>query len=209
MSPRSPAGSVPVASSILENARLESPELAASWGASSAKWERIEIPSGRVLLREGEISTSAYWVERGCLRLWFMNGKKDITFQFFFEGGVVSSMESFRKGIPSAFTLEAIEPSSLLVISKADHAKMMAKVSESPAALLHLLDAAYERQAHYMRTFMSFIRDKPEVRYRNLLRDEPRLIERVAQRYIASYLGITPVSLSRIRGRKGSRSSPL
>jgi hypothetical protein len=52
-----------------------------------------------------------------------------------------------------------------------------------------------------MRHFKSFIRDTPEERYRRLVKEQPALIQRVAQRYIASYLGITPVSLSRIRAR--------
>ena len=50
-----------------------------------------------------------------------------------------------------------------------------------------------------MREFLSFIRDTPKQRYQNLIKDKPQILQRVPQRYIASYLGITPVHLSRIR----------
>jgi CRP-like cAMP-binding protein len=193
-------------SGLPELASAGHPELAGVWDELSAMWKRIEVPAGRVLLREGDVSRRAYMVERGCLRLWFMHGTKDITFQFFFEGEVVSSMESFRKGTPSPFTLETIEPCALHVFDRAQFATMMAHVAEHPPALLRLLEAAYERQAHYMRIFLSFIRDTPAQRYANLVKDEPRIVQRVAQRYIASYLGITPVSLSRIRARAARRS---
>jgi hypothetical protein len=66
-----------------------------------------------------------------------------------------------------------------------------------------MLNIAFERQFHYMRHFLSFIRDTPEQRYLNLLKEQPHIIQRVPQHYIATYLGITPVSLSRIRKRLG------
>lgn len=187
---------------MFEHFKAASPELADQWDTFAGLWKRLEVPAGKILLREGEVSQKAYLVEQGCLRLWFSRGKKDITFQFFFENEIVSSMESFRKNIPSLYTLEAIEPCVLLALRKEDFVTIMAQVRRSPEALHRMLEAAYDRQAHYMNHFMSFIRDKPEERYRNLVKENPRLIQRVAQRYIASYLGITPVSLSRIRARR-------
>ncbi|MGL4292903.1 MAG: cyclic nucleotide-binding domain-containing protein, partial [Bacteroidales bacterium] len=62
--------------------------------------EELVIPTKTTLLEAGDISSHLYFIEKGCLRLWFNHEGKDITFQFFFEGCVVCSIESFYKGIP-------------------------------------------------------------------------------------------------------------
>ena len=62
-----------------------------------------------------------------------------------------------------------------------------------------------QRMGNYGRLFLSRIKDGPQQRYEALLREQPEIIRRIPQHYIASYLGITPVSLSRIRGRLVTR----
>ena len=158
----------------------------------------LDVPAKTTLLREGETARQAYYIVKGCLRLWFNDNGKDITFQFFFEGQGVSSVESFRTGRPSLFNLETLEPCNLLVITKANFEKMVAEV---PGFRERIEESIYQRLEHYFALFLSRIRDTPEQRYKNLLRDHPEIVQRVPQHYIASYLGITPVSLSRIRAR--------
>jgi CRP-like cAMP-binding protein len=169
------------------------------WNKYLHLWRRLEVPAKNILLKEGEISRKAYFIEKGCLRLWFNNDGKDITFQFFFENEGVSSIESFSKNIPSLFYLETIEPSFLWYIEKKDFDIL---VNEIPAFKELLFEAAFDRQIHYMKHFLSLIKDKPVERYRKLLKEKPELLQRVPQHYIASYLGITSVSLSRIRNKK-------
>jgi CRP-like cAMP-binding protein len=70
-----------------------------------------------------------------------------------------------------------------------------------------ILRITAERQLHYMHEFVSFIRDTPEERYLNLLQESPHIIQRVPQHYIASYLGVTTVHLSRIKGKIAKRKS--
>ncbi len=177
------------------------PLLKDKWDEFTGYYHRIEVAAGTVLLKEGEISKKAFMIEKGCLRVWFNNNGKDITFQFFFENEVVSSGESFRKKIPSVFSIEAIEPCVLHWIHKKDLDKIFSDINDIPEMRSNMLDIAFERQYHYMKHFLSFIKDSPEQRYRNLLKEKPMIIERVPQHYIATYLGITPVSLSRIRKR--------
>ena len=173
-------------------------ELNPQWEAYGHFFTGLDVPAKTILLREGEISRQAYYIQKGCIRLWFNDNGKDITFQFFFEGQGVSSMESFRTGRPSLFNLETIEPCSLLTITKGDFEKMIA---EAPGFRDVVEENIYLRLEHYFALFLSRIRDTPEQRYRNLLRDHPEIVQRIPQHYIASYLGITPVSLSRIRSR--------
>jgi CRP-like cAMP-binding protein len=156
------------------------------------------VPAKTILLNEGEVSRHGYFIKEGCIRLWFNNKGKDVTFQFFFENEGVSSIESFKNGEPSLFSIETIEPSTIYVISKNNFDKIFI---ENPVYNAFLQETIYKRLAHYSRLFMSYIKNTPEERYRELLKNSPHIIKRVPQHYIASYLGITSVSLSRIRNR--------
>jgi len=163
--------------------------------------KRIEVPARTVLLTEGDISKRSFIIEKGCLRVWFNNNGKDTTFQFFFENEGLASLESFRKNIPGMFTIETIEPCIIQVLHKNDFETIMSELGKEPELLNLLIDILYERQLHYMREFLSFIRDTPQQRYLNLLEQKPQIIQRVPQHYIASYLGITTVHLSRIKSK--------
>jgi CRP-like cAMP-binding protein len=77
----------------------------------------------------------------------------------------------------------------------------MEELSVEPAFLKMILNISVERQLHYMHEFLSFIRDTPEQRYQHLLKERPHIIQRIPQHYIASYLGVTSVHLSRIKGK--------
>lgn len=173
-------------------------QVKAAWKKYQHLWTRVEKPTKTLLLKEGTISRKAYVIERGCLRVWFNHNGKEISFQFFFEGDVVLSVESFRKSIASPFNIETIEASVLRWISRAD----MDRVLKEDAFLNnYLMDWAVERQAAFIQHFFSFLKDTPRQRYENLLQNKPQIIQRVPLQYIASYLGITPVSLSRIRNK--------
>ena len=141
----------------------------------------------------------AHLVEKGCVRCWFNNDGKDITFQFFFEGQAVSSIESFRTNQPSMFNLETIEPSIIKSISKKNFDYIL---NNSSILKQEIEELTLQRLLFYQKLFLSRIKDNPEQRYKELLEQYPEILLRVPQHYIASYLGITPVSLSRIRNRK-------
>jgi len=189
--------------SIFNKFKNKFPFLKDKWDKHMSHYHRIDVAAGTILLKEGEFSKKAFVIEKGCLRLWFNNNGKDITFQFFFENEVASSGESFRKNIPSIFTIEAIEPSIVHWIYKKDLDNIMDEISNIPQMRDDMRDNAFERQYDYMGQLLSFIKDSPEQRYLKLLTEKPHIIRRVPQHYIATYLGITPVSLSRIRKRVG------
>jgi len=171
------------------------------WDQYISYFQPIQVPARTVLLREGDISRKAYLIEKGCIRVWFINKDQDVTFQFFFENKTVSSIESFRSGSPSLFSIETIEPCTLWWIDKASIDKMLDEVSLIPAIQSQLLEALFGRTLEYMKHFLSFIRDTPQERYEKLLTQSPYIIQRVPQHYIASYLGISSVHLSRIKGK--------
>ncbi|WP_443939686.1 Crp/Fnr family transcriptional regulator [Pedobacter sp. MW01-1-1] len=169
------------------------------WDKYTHLFEQREISAKTTLLEEGEISKTIFFVKKGCLRCWFNNDGKDVTFQFFFENALVSSIESFRMNEPSLFTIESIEPTVVLCISKKDFEFILAQSEEANRELeKHIL----ERLVRYQKLFLSRIKDNPQKRYEELLLQQPEILQRVPQHYIASYLGITSVSLSRIRNRR-------
>jgi CRP-like cAMP-binding protein len=159
-------------------------------------FKREEMPAKTFLLREGEIAKKAFYIERGCLRAWFNKEGKDITFQFFFEGQGVSSVESFRTNTPSLFNIETIESSVIHIIAKSDFEHIM---HHSETIRKSIEQHTFERLIYYQKLFLSHIKDSPQERYETLLKNNPEILQRVPQHYIASYLGITPVHLSRIR----------
>jgi CRP-like cAMP-binding protein len=182
------------------------PHLDPYWDKYTALQQRAEYPARTILLHEGKTAQNYYFVEKGCLRLWFNNNGKDTTVQFFFENEGVASIESFQKNIPSIFAIETIEPTTVQILTKKLFKQMVDELEETPEFLKALIDISLERQRHYMDEFLSRIRDTPEQRYLNLIKERPHIIRRVPQHYIASYLGITSVHLSRIKNKLAQKN---
>lgn len=171
------------------------------WNEYIGYFNRIEVPAKTTLLEEGEVSKKLYIIEKGCIRVWFNNNGKDLTTQFFFENESVASIESFMKKLPSPTNIETIEPSVLWWIHKHDLDKILEEIKEIPELRDSLINKLFERTFDYMKYFVSFIKDSPVERYTNLIKERPKIILRVPQHYIASYLGITTVHLSRLKSK--------
>lgn len=159
----------------------------------------IILPARTTLLEAGGTACNFYYVKRGCLRLWFNHDGKDITLQFFLDGQGVASIESFIRDTPSQFSIETITPCVVWEYKKAD---VLELIEQLPGLKEELYDLIIGRLIDYTHLFLSQIRDTPQQRYENLLKECPEIIEKVPQHYIASYLGITSVSLSRIKNRR-------
>lgn len=171
------------------------------WNEYIGYFSRLEVTAKTTLLEEGEVSKKLYIIEKGCIRVWFNNNGKDLTTQFFFENQSVASIESFIKKLPSPTNIETIEPSILWWIHKNDLDKILEEIKEIPELRDSLINMLFERTFDYMKYFVSFIKNSPVERYTNLIKERPQIIMRVPQHYIASYLGITTVHLSRLKSK--------
>ncbi|WP_433778069.1 Crp/Fnr family transcriptional regulator [Flavobacterium anhuiense] len=171
------------------------------WNEYIGYFSRLEVTAKTTLLEEGEVSKKLYIIEKGCIRVWFNNNGKDLTTQFFFENQSVASIESFMKKLPSPTNIETIEPSILWWIHKNDLDKILEEIKEIPELRDSLINMLFERTFDYMKYFVSFIKNSPVERYTNLIKERPQIIMRVPQHYIASYLGITTVHLSRLKSK--------
>lgn len=159
----------------------------------------VHVEKKTNLLVQGEIADALYIVREGMLRLYHTTDDgKDITLQFFAPGQCVSSIESFFLNTPSNFSLETICNCTLARISREDVLRCL----NTDAEHQHLaVEYACLRLIDYISLFLSRIKDSPEKRYTALLATQPELLEQVPHHYIASYLGISATSLSRIRHR--------
>ena len=186
---------------MFEQLRKEIPLNDDKWNDYISCFHCIDVPARTVLLKEGEIPKKVFLIEKGCIRVWFNNDGKDVTYQFFFENDTVSSIESFKKEIPSPATIETIEPCKLWYINKKDIRRIIDEMIEIPTIREKFIDAMFGRLFYYMKLYFSFVKDTPMQRYQNLIEEKPQIVQRVPQHYIASYLGISSVHLSRIKNK--------
>lgn len=151
-----------------------------------------------MLLRQGAVSSAFYFIIKGCVRMHYLvEGQEKTTF-FFTENQFVSSYESFTKQQPSSHNLECVEPSELVVISQ-ESAFALLSFSKSFDSLARIM--MEDELAMYQKIVASFITLTPEERYQELIKSNPKLIQRIPQYQLATYLGVNAESLSRIKKR--------
>ncbi|SRR6056297_492772 len=152
---------------------------------------------GTVLLKEGESSKDGYFVLKGCLRKYYIIDGEERTTAFYTEMEGITPHTVINK-VPSEYYLACVED-SLITVSDADmEVEMFAKFPKFEILCRVLSE---ELLAKKQIDFDEFKIASPEERYLNLLQNRPDLIQRVPQYQLASFLGIKPQSLSRLRAR--------
>jgi CRP-like cAMP-binding protein len=163
------------------------------------RFSAISVPAKRYLLQSGEICQHVYWVVKGCVRVAIENQNgEDISCFFGDEGMFVANYESFLSGKPSPYSLQALESSELLAIDRKGLQELYegTKNGERIGRLMaeHLFCDILGR-------LTSFYAETAEQRYLRFVAEFPHLVQRIPQHYIASYIGVRPQSLSRIKRR--------
>lgn len=152
---------------------------------------------GTVLLEEGKISNECYLVIKGCIRSYYINDGNEITTDFFAEDQSVTP-SAYGKKTPSAYYLECIEDTVAGVGTPELETEFFQKFPQLESLTRVMVEAIMSKQQD---TFAEFKMASPEERYMQLQKNRPDLIQRVPQYQLASYLGVQPESLSRIRRR--------
>jgi len=152
-------------------------------------------------IEAGQVCHQLGFILSGSVRFYHLVDGNDITGYFCFENEYVSSYKSFLTGEPSVNYIQALEPTTMLLVSRKDWQQMLNnpmlayKMEHFGRLLAEYYLICYEDRVN------SFITQTPEERYLDFFSSGRAILQRMPQRYIANYLGITPVSLSRMRKR--------
>lgn len=160
-----------------------------------------EYKKGTILLKEGEISKYCYFIIKGCLRSYIIKDGEEISTDFFTEGQPVTPVSYITKQ-PSAYYLSLVEDGILSVGSEATTDTIRQKVPKMELLISHFNEKLF---AESQIKFENYLTLSPTERYERLIKTRPELLQRVPQYMIASYLGLKPESLSRIRKKLGTK----
>lgn len=159
------------------------------------------IAKGDLFIRAGEVPGKLGFIHRGLFRYYYIDSKgRESTKSFFEEQSFITSYSAMIKGIGSYYAVEALEDSEVMVTGYSEWKELFEGYPEWNIFLIKLLEKGYIKKEAREREFLQC---DAEERYRIFLNEYPRLENRVKQHLIASYLGITPVALSRIRKKMG------
>lgn len=153
---------------------------------------------GKILLAEGEVSRECYLVLKGCIRQYHLIDGEEKTTAFYTEEQAAVSFTSYTQQVPCNHYFVCVEDVLLIVGSPAQEKAMYQQYPQLEALTRMLMEQDFGKQQE---EFAAFMTASPEQRYHRLLDTRPDLLQRAPQHQIASYLGVTPESLSRIRKR--------
>ncbi len=157
---------------------------------------QIKKRKHQYIVQEGEIVNKEYWVIKGCLKSYFLddNGKEHIL-QFAMENWWITDYESFVKQIPSKTSVDCIENCELLYITSEKREKL--------TAAMHKMERFWAKKSKFGRIalqnrVLSLLKNSTEEQYNALLKQYPKLFQRVPKKMIAAYLGVSRETLSRL-----------
>ncbi|CAN5385342.1 Crp/Fnr family transcriptional regulator [soil metagenome] len=156
-----------------------------------------KVKKHEMLLKEGEVARNTSFTIHGCLRMYTIDNKgKEHIMQFAPENWWLGDIESSSKHIPSVYFIDALEDSDLLIMDVKDWDKSMNEIPPLAVLFQRLMQ---NRQSATQKRIIFSMSASAEERYLDFMKTYPSLAQRIPQHMIASYLGITPESLSRIR----------
>lgn len=159
----------------------------------------LNLAKETIIVKEGDFADKSYFIAEGCARAFYVKDGKDITDWFAFENDFISSINSFFLNIPSPHYIEVLEKSTLLQISRAN-INLLAEQYPEFDRLTKLVITKTMLQQQQRIASMQF--ETAQQKYENLLNIRQDITQRAALTHIASYLGITLETLSRIRNPK-------
>jgi len=168
------------------------------WQIFYSKLEKQEYTKKAIILKQGEVENYLSFVENGIVRHYIETASKDITFDITFEGVFFSAYKSFLIRMPSEYTIQALTDVTLYSIS---FENLQRVYHETPKGNMF---GRFAAEGLYLEKFnreLSLLTETAEQRYVKLFKEHPRLIKEIPLKYIASYIGVTPQALSRIRRR--------
>ena len=158
----------------------------------------ITIKKNKDLQPIGHTCKTIYFITKGVARIFYFKDGIDITEQFFFENNIIARIESLFTGKPSRKAIQILEDAEIIAINSTQLFKLYDTFPEIERLFRKIFEAAYVETVNRIEGIQFH---SAEERYNALVNEAPNVLMRVPLKHVASYLGITQVSLSRIRGQ--------
>lgn len=162
-----------------------------------------EYPKGSFLVKEGQFNVDTYFVLEGCIRQFKIIDGNDVTTNFFTEEQWIISNELADTKSQSDYYLICVEDSSVVIGNEQKAQEIFKQFPHLEIVSRKIMETVFIEQQSFLTTFIT---DKPEQRYLKLLESRPDIFQRVPQYDIATYIGVKPESLSRIRKKIQQKS---
>lgn len=157
-----------------------------------------ELKKGDFFLAEGQVCKQVGFITKGLMRYYINHDGEEKTYAFAEENNFVCNYESFLPQIPSTKVIQALEDAEIFVISFTDLQVFYKSIAQGERFGRLVIGQVF---IQLLSDLSSFYTDTPEYRYEKFVKEHPNLQQRISQYHIASYVGVKPQSLSRIRKR--------
>lgn len=161
---------------------------------STAKQKQLK--KGEIIFQPGKIFDRTYFIEEGLIRCYRIQNGEDVTYHFYLQQDFCLDFYSYLHDTPSEFFFQALTDSIVYEFSRTAIAKAMVQYPQIDKLGRLMAERAYSSVAERLREMQV---DNLEVRYTKLFNRNPKLFQEIQQRHIATYLGVKPESLSRIK----------
>lgn len=168
------------------------------WNLFLAQLTRKEYLKKDFLLRQGQTEKYISFIEKGSIRFFVQKPESEVTFAFIFENDLVCAYDSFLTQMPCLYAAQALEDTIVWQFSYETLQYLYQNVPVSNVLGRWASEEIYLKKA---KRELSFLLETPEERYLKLFTERPNVIKQIPLQHIASYIGITPQALSRIRKR--------
>ncbi len=170
----------------------------ADWQFFASKLQEVELKKHAILLKYGEVENYMSFISKGIVRFYVPGEESDLTFGFLFENEFVTAYDSFLTRTPSEYQIETLTDTLLWKISHKDLEEVYESTSSGNTIGRKMAERMFLIKS---KRELSLLSKTAEERYLDLFSDRPKLLQQIPLKYIASYIGVTPQALSRIRRR--------
>lgn len=170
------------------------------WAVIAGYFKPLTAKRNEILLEKGKVSQYMYFIAKGCLRILLIGDDgQEATRFLLFEGQMGTAFPSFTLREPSAASIQSIEPSELLIIGYTDYQRLIDELPGWERMSRLNLERAY---IDAIERIESLITMDARRRYDILLKQHPRIVQRLPNKIVADYLGISQETLSRLKSKK-------